>query len=258
MSIEQGGQHGLSEFGRYFLTLPVRLARLESGVRENQTMISGLKALREVLDREALTGGVLTGDPRLDAAICLSIMGPRERWINASVAVYKAIVETERRLRSWNGGVLLYDATSEVSPYRGELIFGRVSNPRLSIEFREGVREVEKAVAIQVETYEHLGYFNIGVGVIGFREKKGVLDITALFDPYWGGDSDLRYQSERSSAKEGLAGIFLGENEIKRHIYELKSNHRFTPEDSAMAIKFITKLEEFTESLYFGEYTPFS
>lgn len=236
-------EHELNRFGSYFLGLPAELARLNTEIRERQRIIYGLEALGEALDREALSRGVLTGDPRLDAAICLSIIRNGGNWIRVSTEVYKSIVEVEKRLKDWEGGIILYDATSEISPYRGELVFGKVSSPRLLIRFREGTKELEKAVTIGVGNYEHLDYFSAGTPVIGFRDGDGVLDTTSLFDPYWGGDSDLRYRIEGPSSTEGLAGLFLGEQEIKRHINEIENNHKLAPQDRALVAEFIARLK---------------
>lgn len=237
-------QNKLNDFGSYFLTLPTRLARLETERRERQETIRGLMALREVLDRDALSRGVLTGDPRLDAAICLSISGAGENWIGASVQVHKAILEVEGELKGWKGGLVLYDATSNTSPYCGEIILGKISNPRLFVEFRNpGARELERAVAVGVAAYEHIDYFNAGITVIAPNYTDGILDITALFDPYWGGDTDLRYQANGPSAREGVAGLFLGSRKIKRHLHDTRQRLGLR-EDTREAVGFIDQIEQ--------------
>lgn len=243
MSVEHK-QHSLNEFGSYFLTLPGRLARLEMKARECQEMIRGLKALRGVLDQDALSRGSLTGDPRLDAAICLSISGARENWIGTSVRVYKAIIEVEEELKGWEGGLVLYDATSNTSPYCGEIILGRISNPRLFVEFRNpGARELERAVAVGVKTYEHIDDFNAGIMVITPNHTDGILDITALFEPHWGGDTDLRYQTAGPSAREGVAGLFLGSAKIKRHLHDTRQRLDLR-ENTREAVRFIDQIEQ--------------
>lgn len=234
----------LNNFGSSFLGLPEVVRRLKLVVEESERQLAFYVTLRDALDRDALSRGTLTGDPRLDAAICLSISGAREDWIGASVQVYKAIIEVERELKGWKGGLVLYDATSNTSPYCGEIILGRVSNPQLFVEFRNpGARELERAVAVGVTAYEHIDYFNAGITVIAPNYTDGILDITALFDPYWGGDTDLRYQTAGPSAREGVAGLFLGSAKIKRHLHDTKQRLGLR-EDTHAAVDFIGGIEQ--------------
>lgn len=236
-------QHRLGDFGSYFLGLPDRLARLEGEARECQETIRGLRALRGVLDRDALSRGALTGDPRLDAAICLSISGRSENWIGASVRVYRKIAEVEEELKDWEGGLVLCDVTSGISPYCGEIILGRVSEPRLFVEFRNpGAGELERAVTVGIRTYKHINCFNAGATVIVPKHTDGTLDITALFDPYWGGDTDLRYQANGPSAREGVAGLFLGRAKIKRHLHDVRQRLSLGT-DAREAVGFIDRIE---------------
>lgn len=246
----------LNHFGRYFLGLSDRIAQMRMVIERYREQIGGLVGLGDVLDKDALSRGSLTGDPRLDAAICLSIFSPREEkkrenWIRASVQVYKAIVEVEEKLKGWKGGLVLYDATPKVSPcYWGEIILGRVSNPQLIVEFRKpGVRELERergrerAVAIGVATYEHIDYFAAEFGAISPSRTGGILDITALFDPYWGGETDLRYQVIEPSAEEGVAGLFLGGVQIERHLYDTRQRLSLGT-DAREAVGFIDRIEK--------------
>lgn len=251
----------LNDFGRYFLGLSDRIAQMRVVIERYREQIGGLVGLGDVLDKDALSRGSLTGDSRLDAAICLSMFSPREKekrenWIRASVQVYKAIVEVEEKLKGWKGGLVLYDATPKVSPcYWGEIILGRVSNPRLIVEFRKpGVRELERergrerAVAIGVATYEHIDYFEAEFGVILPRYTGGILDITTLFDPYWGGDTDLRHQTAGPSAGEGVAGLFLGDAKIKRHLHNVRQRLSLGT-DAREAVGFIDRIEQRFASL---------
>lgn len=237
----------LNDFGRYFLGLPEQIAQRRMAIERYMEQIKGLVGLREVLDKDALSCGSLTGDPRLDAAICLSISGPNERkenWIGASGEVYKAIKEIEEELKGWRGGLVLYDATSNASPYCGEIILGRVFNPRLVIEFKNpGGRELERAVAVGVKTYEHIDCFNAGITVIAPSHTDGILDITALFDPYWGVDTDLRYQAIGPSAREGIAGLFLGSAKITKHLQDIKQRLS-SGTDAPKAVGFIDQIEK--------------
>lgn len=243
----------LNDFGRYFLGLSDQIAQMRMAIERYREQIGGMVGLGDVLDKDALSRGSLTGDPRLDAAICLSIFGPkekRENWIGASTQVYKAIKEIEEELKGWKGGLVLYDATSNASPYWGEMILGRVSNPRLIVEFRKsGVRELERergrerAVAIGVATYEHIDYFEAEFGAISPSRTGGILDITALFDPYWGGETDLRYQVIGHSAREGVAGLFLGSVKIKRHLHDTKQRLGLR-KDAHAAVDFVRGIEQ--------------
>lgn len=238
----------LNDFWRYFLGLPDQIAQIETAIEGHEKQIRGLVGLRHALDIDALSRGTLTGDPRLDAAICLSMFGAREDWISPSVQVYKAILEVEEKLENWNGGLVLYDATSDISPYCGEIILGKIFNPRLFVEFRNpGAGELERAVAVVVRTYEHIDYFNAGATVIAPGYTDEILDVTALFDPYWGGDTDLRYQANGPSAREGIAGLFLGSANIKRHLHDTRQ--RLGLRKDAAAVDFVGGIEQRFASL---------
>lgn len=243
-------ERALNSFGNSFLGLPDVMARLRSEIEKSVRQVAFYVALRDALDKDALSRGTLTGDPRLDAAICLSISRVREDWIDASHQVYKAIVEVEEELKGWKGGLVLYDATSNISPYWGEIVLGRVFHPQLIVKFvSPGVRELERergrerAVAIGVATYEHIGYSKTVFGVIVPSHTDGILDVTALFDPYWGADANLRHQTAGPSAKEGIAGLFLGSAQIERHLCDVRQRLSLGT-DAREAVGFIDGIEQ--------------
>ena len=60
-------------FGTYFLSLADEVEALRRSISEAKEKLSGIASIGFVIDRERLYQGQLTGDPRLDAAICLSL-----------------------------------------------------------------------------------------------------------------------------------------------------------------------------------------
>lgn len=118
---------------------------------------------------------------------------------------------TEERLRNYSGGVMLYDATPRIAAdyYKGTFIFGITENPQL---FVDGSR-------ISIKPYEHI----LDISRLDGRdryswgnEKNGLL-VTGLFDP------KNEIGSGVIGAQESFAGLLLGQQEIKDHMFNVYS-----------------------------------
>ena len=207
----------LNDFGKYFLTLPDKIKELEANIVKSELEINGINSMRSTLDLRKLTTGNLTGDVKLDAAIALSFSSS-DLWLPEVLPTLQKILSQEKVLsrRNWGGGHFLYDATTQdYGPYCGELFFGRLENPRLSVlfdnakEFQTNIR-VPDSVKIFAETYEHFENFAHAFDGTRTLYTPGKIDITSLF--------------ETNIGESKFRGLYLGNSSISKHLYKIKSH----------------------------------
>lgn len=225
-------------------------------VARSTRRITDIQRARSQMDIDALARGELTGDLRMDAALLLSFLGRDDKWLETTKIIYDLIREEEAKLAEWDGGPVVYDATGQYSsPYCGELVFGDIENPHLTIEFNgaDPRKDHRPSVAMKVGPF----YFadEIRCGTVGWEDlDQDSLDITGLFHPNSGpGRLEI---GRRLAILEGshvwdkqLGGLYLGADAVRQHAADI--NEYLAPQNDRRYASeyrsFMGELNGFTE-----------
>ena len=252
-------------FADYLLSLPQKVKSLREQAAALVAEADSAEAMLEHLDRSKLDCLKLTGNPKLDAALRLSMESGGyggKYWLAAFPHILEKLDRMEKEIADWKeGGLMLADLTSQSScPICFHLVILEVSaNPILQIMPTRGYfHNIPLSVRIPgrllmvcnsntwVMGMEHctdLSSAEYEVTSDGFKmvmvdaeHRVGspianTFDLTQLLHPNWG------------TRNVRLAGIILGEQAIERHIEKwrafINKGYCMRPSEAESYLKFL-------------------
>lgn len=223
----------LNDLGRAIINAPEIVTANQKTIATSESTIDALLAMSRGFDFDKLSRGEFTGDQRLDAALCMiGLYSPYrkdKKWLRTTEVIYGMLCDLDQRLQDFKQGPILFDDTSSFdSPYGGNLVFGSTERPELQLEFNGKVSRINEAVdmdrsiRIKISNYSHVAQVQ-NYGLEADVSEKA-LDITHLFHPNgFSGRYNIVRIVDEWKVPEFIqkAGIFLGEEEIDKHVKDV-------------------------------------
>lgn len=232
-------------FADYLLSLPQRVKSLRQQAAALVTEADSAEVMLEHLDRSRLDCLKLSGNPKLDAALRLSMESGAyggKHWLTALPLIFKKLNCMEKEIADWKeGGLMLADLTSQSSHplclclvvlevpasstlqivptcgyFRDIPISVRIP-ARLLMAWNSNtlVMDIEECIDLSSGGYKVSdSVMRIQMAVMEHCADTPItttFDLTQLLHPNWG------------THNVHLAGITLGEQAIERHIEEWRT-----------------------------------
>lgn len=223
-------------FADYILSLPEKVSTLQSQAAqllEEATSMAGFLSALDLAKIDALT---LTGNPKLDAALRLSMeSGKRGRdWLDVFPRILAKISHFEKQIADWQqGGLMLVDLTAQDRcPICLNFVLMEVpANPAIHISASSGyfhdipisirvpgrliiawssttwITGLDRCISPQPVEFR-ISHGRRRIESDGQVSQESTFDLTLLLHPNWG------------TRNVRLAGISLGISAIKKHIQD--------------------------------------
>jgi hypothetical protein len=232
-------------FAEYILSLPQKEATLRQQAAALTKEADSMGTILKNLDRKKLDELALTGNPKLDAALRLSMESGRwgADWLRIFPQILAKIERAERDIAEWKpGGLMIADFTPQNScPCCLDLAVIEVSaGTNLQITMGDCYfSEIPFTIWIPGR---YLITAKSNTTPIGITRHENIgltgVDLIRLFHPNWG------------TWRTPLAGIFLGEKAIANHVEGWKEFvSRESSMDDATRTQYLKFLDEFHETV---------